>query len=156
MSRPWQALLPAKDFYGIFLMTDHMFRLVEAYAIARSPILVKILGILFRQQAKYLYRPLIANGSHLMGRSSDLDIACWAWSVWVQLLAPGTDMAQMSERSIIRIAFVPQCWSCSFPTTRLCPGCSAFMNNNDMQALPVCHHCDLCHNCREDVRHGRS
>ena len=154
MLLPWETLLPAKEFYGIFLMTDIMFRLVEAYAIARSPILVKILGILFRQQGKYLYRPLIASRTHHMGTSSDLVIACWSWSVWLQLSDLGTKMTHMSEQSIYRVVFVPQCWSCSCPTTRICQGCAAFMTNNDMQPVPVCNHCVLCHHCRQDVRHG--
>ena len=137
------------QFVWLFGINKQVFKYMCEWANDNSPILIRTLGVLFRQQFVYLMRPLVAN-LEMLRSSSRKDVACWSWSVWLQLAGFAQwlhDRGEALPRQTPKGPFRPHCWACSAPTLRKCPACSDFMISCEMQEVPACSRCAVCLMC---------
>ena len=151
-----QTMMPISVFLWIFQLDEAAFKVLELFAVSHAPMLVKTIGVLFRQQAKYLSRPMVANLQLLSGQSSRNDVACWSWSVWCQLSVIAKYLVVQPVHEWPSLSFLPNCWSCSTPTEQECRACKNFMEARGMKPVPTCGACELCHACAQDRHCGRA
>jgi hypothetical protein len=151
-------LMPFSAFVWLFQMEPGELQALEDFAATHSPMLLKLMVLLLRQQAIYLLRPMVANLELLSRHNCQADIACWSWSVWLQLSVWMKDLLVALSKTWPSAPSLPlpcYCWVCAVRATGECPQCETFMIRQDMRPVPICQSCRLCAACRQDSSCGQ-
>ena len=135
---PSFAELPLLAFVHVFCLTGQDVSFLETKGI-QQPFILKMLGILFRNQRMYLWRPLVFDPALKDNTSYWLvDPALWCWRAWYALF---------EELAIFRLHRAPHCFRCLLHTAAICKQCKKACTALGLRPIPTCATCVRCLAC---------